>query len=129
MTQGKYKNKRPVFLHLLKIRLPVSGIVSITHRITGILLTLSLPVALYFLALSLRDEAGFEMATKTLQQPLAKVFLLLSFWFFIQHFFSGLRHLLMDIDIAMSKPAARASAWLVFALSLTMTVGLGAYWL
>lgn len=128
MTQGKYKNKRPVFLHPLKIRLPVGGIVSITHRITGILLTLSLPVALYFLTLSLRDEAGFEVATKTLQQPAAKIFLLLGFWFFTQHFFSGLRHLLMDIDIAMSKPAARAGAWLVFALSLTMTVGLGVCW-
>jgi succinate dehydrogenase / fumarate reductase cytochrome b subunit len=129
MTQGKYKNKRPVFLHLLKIRLPVGGIVSITHRITGVLLTLSLPIALYFLALSLKDEAGFEMATKTLQQPTVKILLLLGFWFFTQHFFSGLRHLLMDIDTAMSKTAARASAWLVFVLSLTTTVGLGVCWL
>jgi succinate dehydrogenase cytochrome b subunit len=129
MTQGKNKSKRPVFLNLLKIRLPIGGVVSITHRITGVLLALLLPVALYFLALSLRDEAGFEMATRILQQPIAKVILLLGFWFFAQHFFSGLRHLLMDIDIAMSMPAARVAAWLVFVLSLTMTAWFGVRWL
>ena len=129
MTQGKYKNKRPVFLHLLKIRLPVGGIVSITHRVTGVLLTLILPFALYFLTLSLENEAGFDTATRVLQQPITRVFVLLVFWFFAQHFFSGLRHLVMDLDIAMEKSAARLSAWLVFALSLLMTGWFGVCWL
>ncbi|HEX19692.1 MAG TPA: hypothetical protein ENG78_02570 [Acidiferrobacteraceae bacterium] len=54
---------------------------------------------------------------------------MLGFWFFIQHLFSGLRHLLMDIDIAVSMPAARIAAWLVFALSLTMIAWFGVRWL
>jgi succinate dehydrogenase cytochrome b556 subunit len=41
-------------------------------------------------------------------------------WVFAQHFFSGVRHLLLDIGIGDSKPVARRNAWLAFAASLTV---------
>ena len=45
--------KRPVFLNLIAIRLPVAGVMSIVHRITGVLMTLAVPALIYLLDLSL----------------------------------------------------------------------------
>ena len=58
--------KRPVYLNLFEIRLPIGGVVSIAHRITGVLLVLLLPAAIYLLALSLESLAGFHKAVSFL---------------------------------------------------------------
>jgi len=46
-------DKRPVYLNLLKIRLPVTGMVSFAHRVSGVLLFLFIPYAVYLFDLSL----------------------------------------------------------------------------
>ena len=50
---GRNNNQRPVYLNLLRIHLPVGGVVSILHRVTGVLLALLLPYSLWFLQQSL----------------------------------------------------------------------------
>lgn len=108
-------NKRPVYLNLLQIRLPVGGVLSILHRVTGALLVLLLPFALYILDRSLQNPVAFgEIATrfKSLE---GRIVLLIIVWAFSQHFMSGLRHLLLDIGIGDSKATARLNAWLAFA--------------
>ncbi len=106
---------RPVFLNLFRIRLPIGGIVSILHRVTGVLLVLSIPLLLYLLQQSLADAATFAALTATLRPPGAKLLTLLAVALLAQHFFSGLRHLLLDLDIGTGKAAARRLAWLTFA--------------
>ena len=44
---------KPVFLNLMQIRLPVAGVMSIIHRVTGVVMVLSIPLLLYLLDLSL----------------------------------------------------------------------------
>ncbi len=115
--------KRPVYLNLFKIRLPIGGVASIAHRITGALLVLLLPVAIYLLALSLESLAGFHKAVSFLTSAPGRVIVLLSVWLFAQHFFSGIRHLLLDIDIGAEKDTARVGAWLTFlAAGVTLVV-------
>jgi succinate dehydrogenase / fumarate reductase cytochrome b subunit len=46
---------RPRFLNLWQIRLPITGVVSILHRLSGIFLVLLFPFLLYLLQLSLRS--------------------------------------------------------------------------
>lgn len=113
---GKNK-KRPVYLNLLQIRLPVGGVLSILHRITGALLVLMLPFALYILDRSLQDPAFFNEIAAQLAGIKGRIALLIMVWAFAQHFMSGVRHLLLDIGIGDSKGAARFNAWLVFAAS------------
>ncbi len=60
---------RPVYLNLLKIRLPVPGIVSFAHRITGVLLFLALPFAVYLLDLSIESQQSFARVQQILDQP------------------------------------------------------------
>ncbi|MDH3669708.1 MAG: succinate dehydrogenase, cytochrome b556 subunit [Gammaproteobacteria bacterium] len=120
--------QRPVYLNLFKIRLPVGGVASIAHRVTGVLLVLLLPAAIYLLALSLESLAGFHKAIGFLTSIPGRIIVLLSVWLFAQHFFSGIRHLLLDIDIGIEKGAARAGAWLVF-LATGVTVVVLGFWI
>ncbi|MDA8364915.1 MAG: succinate dehydrogenase, cytochrome b556 subunit [Gammaproteobacteria bacterium] len=109
--------KRPVYLNLLKIRLPVGGVVSIIHRISGVLLVMVLPVSVYLLQRMLQSRAAFERVATATHGILVKIVVLAVLWLFGQHFFAGIRHLLMDMDIGTSRQAGRAGAWLVFAAS------------
>lgn len=108
---------RPVFLNLFQIRLPIGGVVSILHRATGVFLVLMLPALLYGLQQLLSGPAEYAAVTAKLSNPWMRVLLLLLLWMFVQHFFSGIRHLLLDLGIGMEKIPARRLAWLTLVMS------------
>ena len=110
--------KRPKYLNLVRIRLPIPGIVSIAHRISGVLMFLALPFTVYLLHLSASGEDGFVRTGEILQLLPVKLFLLLIAWSIYHHLFAGIRYLLIDMDVGVDKPAARASATVVFILGL-----------
>lgn len=60
------ERKRPVYLNLLKIRQPIGAIVSILHRVTGVLLVLFLVPALYAFDLSLRGPIDYQRVSEAL---------------------------------------------------------------
>ena len=62
-------DKRPIYLNLFKIRLPLAGVVSFAHRISGVILFLALPFAVYLLDLSIESEQSFAKAQQILKQP------------------------------------------------------------
>ena len=104
---------RPVYLNLLKIRLPVPGIVSFAHRITGVLLFLALPYAVYLLDLSIESAQSFEQVRQILDQPFMLLVQIVLLWSIAHHFFAGIRFLLIDAEIGVEKTSMRAGAWLV----------------
>jgi len=114
------KPSRPVDLPLLKIRLPIGGIISIVHRITGVLLVLVLPFATYWWDRSLSSEAGFHEAGSVFGGFFGKLAWLLLAAIFIQHLVSGVRHLLLDLHIGIEKNSARKTAWMVPVVSLLL---------
>lgn len=109
----KARPDRPVTLPLLKLRLPLAGWVSLLHRVSGVLLFLSLPVALYAFEQSLRGPETFAAIQRCLMQPAVRVLLLLAVWALAHHLFAGIRHLLMDIHLGISMRSARRSALIV----------------
>lgn len=108
-------NKRPVFLDLTRIHLPVTAVLSIGHRITGVLLILAIPLLVFLFDRSLADEQGYDFVTGLLQGDAFRAVLLLGIWFFAHHFLAGIRYLLIDADVGIDPRAARVSAWIVFA--------------
>jgi succinate dehydrogenase / fumarate reductase, cytochrome b subunit len=120
---------RPFYLNLIKIRLPVPGVVSIFHRISGILMFLAIPLGVYILDLSLQNEQGFQQASELLSHPFSQLILLALIWSVIHHFFAGIRFLLIDFDIGLEKDESIKTAWLViFAEVITLIlVVLGVY--
>jgi succinate dehydrogenase / fumarate reductase cytochrome b subunit len=117
------KNKnRPKYLNLFKIRMPITAVVSIGHRIAGLLMVIAVPFIIYAFQLSISSAAGYESVMAALDYPLAQGILVLLVWSFLHHFFSGIRILLIDIDVGVSRPVARISAWLVYCLALLITI-------
>lgn len=117
------KDKRPVYLNLFKIRLPIAGMVSLAHRLSGILLFMAIPVAIYLLDLSIISEDGFSDVMTLLTHPLAVLVQLVLVWSLAHHFFAGIRFLLIDADIGVEKEQAKYGAWLVVFAEL-LVVGL-----
>ena len=118
----------PVFLNLLQIRFPVTAIMSILHRFSGILLFISLPFAIYVLQLSLSNETGYAAVQSLLGSLFFQIVLVTMLWALLHHLFAGIRFLFLDIDIGITRSAARRSAWLVNIVALLLAIILvGAY--
>jgi len=93
--------------------MPATAVLSIGHRISGVLLFFSIPLFLYLFELSLSNQAGFDQAKSILQHGFFKFVLLVLLWSFIHHFLAGIRFLLLDLHIGMNKKAANKGAWLI----------------
>ncbi len=117
--------KRPVYLNLLQIRLPIGGIVSIIHRITGAVMVLLIPYSLYALQTSLESPMRFEQVRASLTGGIARVAFLLALWVLVQHLYSGIRHLFMDVDVGVEKAVAMRNAWLTLGASIVTVALLG----
>lgn len=117
--------KRPKFLDLTQIRLPVAGFASILHRISGFGLFLLLPLLIWLLQLSLGSPESFAQLQAVTANPLVKLILLGLLWAFLHHFCMGIRLLLIDVQIGVEKQPAAASAKAVLVVSLTLTLILG----
>lgn len=106
-------NKRPKNLNLLKIRMPVTAVVSILHRVSGIVLFLSIPYVVWLLSQSITSQAGFNYVLNVFSTDCGKLINVILLWAIVHHFFAGIRFLLLDIDIAISREATIKMAWLV----------------
>ena len=116
---------RPKYLNLLQIRLPVPGVISIMHRVSGAVLFLVIPLILYVLQTSLESPNGFAAVAGLLATPLAKIVAIALLWGFFHHFCAGIRYLVLDLDIGTDLAPARASSWAVLAFSIALTLACG----
>ena len=121
--------KRPRFLDLTKIRLPLPGIVSILHRISGVLMILAIPFCIWLLELAVTDQAAFSQAAAVADSLLFKLAAAVILWSLCHHLVAGIRYLLLDIDVWIERKQARQSAVGVFIVSIVLTiVFLGVIW-
>lgn len=107
---------------IVRYRLPMPGMVSIMHRISGAVLFLALPFLLYLFELSIRSEISFAEFGGVISHPFAKLVLVVLAWGYLQHFFAGIRHLVMDTHIGLDKQSARKSAAVVLGLTAITTL-------
>ncbi len=115
------KKPAPKFLNLMKIKLPPGGIASIGHRISGVLMFLSIPFIGWEFGRSLESEQGFREVQDCLQSTPVVVLSLLLVWSLSHHLLAGTRHLFLDVGIGVDKPPANATAWLVNLGALLIT--------
>ena len=117
--------KRPKHLNLLQIRLPVAGIISIMHRVSGAVLFLLIPLLLYLFQLSLQSGMTYMEFQDIVRRPLAKLILLGLLWGYLHHLFAGLRHLFLDLHIGISLEASRLTSIIVLVLGIALTLLIG----
>jgi succinate dehydrogenase / fumarate reductase cytochrome b subunit len=114
--------KRPKYLNLLQIRLPLPGIISILHRVSGALLFLALPLLLCGLQQSLTSEESFSAMQFTFSHWVVKLAAIGLAWGYLHHLCAGLRHLALDLDIGTDLAATRLSSMFVLGVSRRSTV-------
>ena len=121
-------NQRPFYLNLLRIRLPVGGLVSILHRASGALLSLAIPALLYAFMLSLRSAEDFRRVGEFFGGFFGWLLAVALTWALLHHFLAGLRHLGFDVGLGEAKTTARLTArvCLLAAFLLTALIWLGA---
>ncbi|MCK6404659.1 MAG: succinate dehydrogenase, cytochrome b556 subunit [Rhodocyclaceae bacterium] len=124
----KHATRRPRFLNLLQMRYPVGAIVSIGHRLSGLLLIAALPALVIGLEWSLRSEADFRQMCEVLWSPWARGALVLMIWALAHHVAAGVRHLLMDAGVGSRLPRARASARLAIVFAVLCALAAAAGW-
>lgn len=116
--QKQQTRKRPKNLNLFTIRLPVNAVISIMHRMSGMVLFLVIPALLWALSQSVQSEASYLALTGLFQHWLLKLFLIALSCAFFHHFFAGLRHLAMDVHWMTTLQKARLSSRLVLCLDV-----------
>ena len=137
---SKQRPKRPEFRNINALsdlptyRLPPAGWVSILHRISGFIMFLLMPFIIWMFDTSISSEISFEkfkaafnIGMLGLPGFLWKLAALALIWAYLHHFIAGLRHLWMDVShAAVSKEFGKASALVTLALSIVLTLVLGA---
>jgi succinate dehydrogenase / fumarate reductase cytochrome b subunit len=113
-------------LNLLAFSFPLAAIVSITHRVTGVILFVGVAFALYALDMALASPEGFAAAQQMIAQPLPKLILLGLITGLEFHIFAGLKHILMDFHLGDSVAAARRGSAAVIVLTILSTGLIGA---
>jgi len=117
---------RPVYLNLVRIRLPLPGLVSILHRISGATLFLfGIPLLLLGLQWSLASDGTLATLRNLLALPLVKLVVFGLIWAYLHHFCAGIRFLLLDIHRGIELRPARRSSAVVIVVSLALTVLVG----
>ncbi len=116
-----------------KYRLPLAAYVSILHRVSGAAMFLMLPLLVWLFDQSVTSEVSFEIFRSAFAAGigfvpawLLKLVVWALIWAYLHHFIAGVRHLWMDATHSVSKAQGHSSAVATFAISLPLTVALGA---
>ncbi len=129
--------ERPVFrnIHVSQIvayRLPPAGIVSILHRVSGVVMFLLMPFIIWMFDASVTSEisysqfrAAFAAGVGFLPGWFLKLVVLGLIWAYLHHLIAGLRHLWMDATHAVTQEFGHLSAIVTLALSVALTLALG----
>jgi succinate dehydrogenase / fumarate reductase cytochrome b subunit len=117
----------------LKYRLPLAGVVSILHRVSGAIMFFLLPFIVWLFDNSVTSEISYDTFTSAFAAGIGfvpawfvKLVVLALIWSFLHHFIAGIRHLWMDMTHSVTKELGHMSAVSTLISSLGLTVLLGA---
>jgi len=116
----------------LQYKLPPAGVVSILHRVSGLVMFVLLPFIIWMFDTSLTSEISYGSFTSAFSAGIGflpgwfiKLVALALIWSYLHHFIAGLRHLWMDATHAVTKEFGRSSAIFTLAASVVLTLALG----
>jgi succinate dehydrogenase / fumarate reductase cytochrome b subunit len=136
MAEAKVLKERPGPMRLAdatQYKLPPSALVSILHRISGLIIAILLPFVIWLFDKSLSSEISFDefrgafiAGIGFVPAFVVKLVTLVLLWSFLHHFCAGLRHLYLDVTHNTTKEVGRSTALGAMGVSLVLTVALGA---
>ena len=116
------ENKRPLSPHIQIYRWHVSSLVSISHRITGIINIIAITLICLWVSLIFISENNYEMINSFLSSKIGKFIILGLTWSFSFQILSEIRHLIMDLGYGFELKTSKITGLLVIFGSLILTV-------
>ena len=116
------ESKNPLSPHLQIYRWHISSLISITHRISGVINLMALIlIFIWLLALSF-GESNYELFLFIINSFFGKFVLIGLTWSMSFHILSGIRHLFWDMGYGFEVTTANISGLIVIISSLVLTV-------
>lgn len=115
-------NNHPVSPHLQIYRLPLTALLSITHRITGVLLSLGSLLLVALLVAAAQGAEAYQALIVHFQAWYGQVFLLGLLFSLYLHFCNGIRHLFWDVGYGFELETVDLTAKLAIAVAVVLTV-------
>ncbi len=115
-------NQNPISPHLQIYRWHISSLLSITHRIAGVINLLALILMFFWLLAFSLGESNYELFLMTINSFFGKFILIGFTWSMSFHIFSGIRHLVWDMGYGFEIKTANISGVLVILSSLVSTI-------
>ena len=118
------QTQRPLSPHISIYRWPITMVLSILHRITGIGMALGLIALAAWLVQAAAGPESYQYFRTAMSMPLGQLLLVGWTFAFFLHLGNGIRHLVWDSGRGFEKGHSRATAWLVLVLAVVLTAAI-----
>ena len=116
------EDKNPLSPHIQIYRWHISSLVSISHRITGVINIVAITLICIWVSLLVLGETNYSFINKLLNSILGKFIALGLVWSFSFQMLSEIRHLIMDLGYGFELQATRISGLLIIFGSIFLTI-------
>ena len=115
-------NNNPLSPHIQIYRWHISSLVSISHRITGIVTILEITIICFWIFSLLLGESNYELTQLFLQSTFGKFIIISLTWSFSFQILSEIRHLIMDLGYGFELKITEITGLIVIFGSIFLTV-------
>ena len=116
------ENKPPLSPHIQVYRWQISSLVSISHRITGIINIIAISLFCLLISLMFLSESKHETINLLLDSIVGKFIILGITWSFSFQILSEIRHLIMDLGYGFELKTTNITGLLVIIGSIFLTI-------
>ena len=116
------ENKEPLSPHIQIYKWHISSLVSISHRITGIINIIGVTLICVLASLLSLGESNYEMIYLFLSSQIGKFLILGLTWSFSFQILSEIRHLIMDLGYGLDLKTSKITGLIVICGSIVLTV-------
>ena len=116
------ENKEPLSPHIQIYRWHISSLVSISHRITGIINIIAITLVCLWASLLLVGESKYETIDFFLNSYFGKFIILSVTWSFLFQILSEIRHLIMDFGYCFELRTTKITGLIVIFGSIVLTI-------
>ena len=116
------ENKSPLSPHIQVYRWQISSLVSISHRITGIINIIAISLICLWISLIFLSETNYETINLLLNSMVGKFIILGITWSFSFQILSEIRHLIMDLGYGFELRITKISGIIVIFGSVILTI-------
>ena len=116
------ENKRPLSPHIQIYKWHISSLVSISHRITGIINIIAITLICLWASLLFLAEENYETVELLMSSLIGKFVILGIIWSFSIQILSEIRHLIMDFGYGFELKTSRITGLIVIFGSIILTI-------